>query len=141
MDWGDLLIPIIVAIIAALPGLVALYENRKKNDAETVKVEAETKRTHAETESIHQQVADRWAEHVDDLMGRINRLEEERTLDANEIKGLRLDLNQVRRENEEYRCENADLKDWAERLSAQFSKHVPHIMPEQFIRHYLRTEE
>ena len=129
-DWTT----IIGCLIAALPGLVALYENRKKNAAEAGKVEAET-------ESIHAQVADRWAEHVTELMGRLEKQEalirtllDEREQDKAEIKGLRLDIAQVRRASEEYRAENEDLKDWAERLNFQFITHLPDIEPEKFIR-------
>ncbi len=131
---GDWLATILVAIIASLPGLVALYQNRKKNTAETVKLGAEAEKAKAETNSIHAQVADRWAEHVGELDGKITRLEEEREKDKEEIKGLRLDLNQVRRENEEYRRENTALKDWAERLVNQLSKHVPDVTPEKFFK-------
>jgi len=136
-DWTT----IIVAIIAASPGLVALYKNRKKNEADSGKVKAET-------ELIHAQVADRWAEHVEELMERVENLEAqskadkalicalqvERDADKAEIKGLRLDIAQVRRASEEYRAENEDLKDWAERLNCQFRKHLPDIEPEKFIR-------
>lgn len=129
-DW----ITIIGWLIAALPGLVALYENRKKNEAEAEKI-------NAETELIHAQLADRWAEHVKGLMIRfdlqeaqIKTLLEEREKDKAEIRGLRLDIAQVRRANEEYRAENEDLKDWAERLNCQFITHLPDIEPEKFIR-------
>jgi len=47
---------------------------------------------------------------------------------------LRLDIAQVRRENEEYRNENTDLKDWIERLLRQLAKEAPHIVPEKFLR-------
>ena len=133
MDRGDWT-TIIVAIIAALPGLVALYESRKKNEAEAGKVEADAEKIKAETESIHAQVADRWAEHVAELMGRVEKqdvliktLLDEREKDKAEIRGLRLDIAQVRRANE-------DLKDWAERLNCQFITHLPDIEPEKFIR-------
>jgi hypothetical protein len=153
--WGDWLPTILVAIIAALPGLVALYQNRKKNEAETDEVEAKTQKEKAETESIHAEVADRWAAHVNDLMKRvdlleqqhktdtqqIDRLERERTLNKREITGLRLDIQNVRRDNEQYRTELterdaiiSDMKDWTVRLIKQFRRHIPDVEPEQFIR-------
>ena len=144
-DW---LQTIIVAIIAALPGLVALYQNRKKNAAETEKVAAETDRVTAETESIHQQVSDRWAEHVKELQIDVRTLRKQGECDRSEITGLRLDIQQVRRENEQYRNELierdaviADMQDWTERLLDQFKKHIPHIVPEKFIRRTMRTQE
>jgi len=32
----------------------------------------------------------------------------------------------------------ADLKDWIERLLRQFARHVPSVVPEEFIKHSLR---
>ncbi len=97
------------------------------------KMSAETGKALAETESIHAQVADRWAEHVSELQ--------------NEVKGLRLDISQVRRENESYRKELLerdmaiiDLKDWAYRLVKQLSVHAPEVEPEQY-RHVQVGEE
>lgn len=134
-----------VAIVMSAAGLITsivtayilLKKNRheiEKIDNESEKMDAEKAKIKAETESIHQQVADRWAEHVDELMKRINKLETQRDVDRKEIAGLRMDITQVRRENEEYRSENTDLKDWVERLLRQFAKEAPHIVPEKFIR-------
>jgi len=67
-------------------------------------------------------------------MGQVKVLEDQREIDRKEIAGLRIDIAQVRRENEEYRSENYDLKDWIERLMKQLSTHAPHVVPEQFIR-------
>lgn len=135
MDKGDVLI----ALIAALPGLAALYLAYKKNPSEIDKTEAETAKAKAETNSIHAQVADRWAEHVTEQDSRIEVLTKTIDEDRREITGLRLDITQVRRENEMYRKELAirdqvinDLKDWAERLLQQLRKHAPHVNPEQY---------
>lgn len=141
MNWGDLLPAIIVAIIAAIPGLVALHQNKKKTEAETEEIGAKTEKAKAEADSIHAQVADRWAEHVTELQKNVNVLEKQGECDRHEITGLRLDIQQVRRDNEQYRMELverdaiiADMKDWTERLIAQFRKHIPDVEPESFIR-------
>ena len=147
MNWGDL-IPIIVAIIVGLPGLVALYQNKKKTAAETIKAEVETEKAKAETESIHAQVAERWAAQVNGLQKTVESLEKQGECDRTEIKGLRLDIQQVRRDNEQYRMELAkrdaiiaDMQDWTERLLKQFKQHIPHIEPEKFIRRSPYTAE
>ena len=136
---------IIVALIAATPGLAAglgaMWLNWKKNPHDIAKTDAETKRAHAETESIHAQVADRWAEHVSELQDQVNELEKQRITDHTEIRGLRFDISQVRRENEQYRLELserdaiiADLQDWAGRLVNQLAVHAPNVKPEDFYR-------
>lgn len=146
MDKGDVLIALIAALPGLLVGAVSLYVAVKKNPheiartkSETEKTKAETEKTKAEADSIHAQVADRWAEHVTELEGRIENLTITIDEDRREITGLRLDITQVRRENEMYRKELAirdqvinDLKDWAERLLQQLRKHAPHINPEQY---------
>lgn len=134
-------IAIIAGIGGLLSGLGSLYVQLKKNpheivktDAEAEKEKAEAERAKAETDDIHGKIADRWAEHVQELMNKVEVLEKQRELDSQEIKGLRLDITQVRRENEEYRNETSDLKDWIERLMKQLSTHAPHVTPEKFIR-------
>ena len=159
MHWSDWLPAILVAIIAALPGLVALYQTRKKPAAEAKVIAAETEKKRAETDLIHAQVADRWAEHVGDLQVTVNvleaqakkdrdgfqrdmyQLEKQGECDRHEITGLRLDIQQVRRDNEQYRLDLierdaiiADMQDWTERLLIQFKKHIPDVEPEKFIR-------
>lgn len=150
-----MLTTILVALIAgSVPGLVAWFRDRKKNDTETEKMAAETEKAKAETRSIYEQVAERWAEHVGELQGKVDTqtkeietLKSERADDKAEIKGLRKDIAQVRRENEDYRVQLdkrdaiiakreamiEDLKDWSNRLLNQVSKHAPHIAPEPFI--------
>lgn len=134
-----------IAIIAGAPGLVlglaSLFIQLKKTPHENARTDAEKVKAEAETNNIHAQTADRWAEHVGELMAEIKTLQEkiagiqvEREQDHKELTGLRLDIAQVRRENEAYRLENVDLKDWAERLVTQLKTHAPHITPEQFIR-------
>lgn len=110
-----------VSIAGAIAGLLSLWVSWHKTPSEIKKTGAETDKLKAETESIHAQVADHWAEHVSELQ--------------TEIKGLRIDVAQVRRENEQYRLDNYDLRDWAERLLAQFARHAPNIEPEPFICH------
>lgn len=131
---------ILVAIIAALPGLlvgvVSLWVAIKKNPHEIEKTDAEKNKTKAETNLIHQQVADRWAEHVEELAQKVELLETGRTEDKKviekraeheeelvkkvelleaaraedklAIEKLQLDINQVRRENESYRIEASE---------------------------------
>ena len=125
-DWLTIIVALITALIAATPGLIALWQNRKKNAAETA-------RTHAETENIHAQVADRWAEHVDELMKRVKALEELAEQDAITNRNLKAQIESLTSTVEVYRMENADLKDWAERLTAQFKKHLPKVTPEPYI--------
>ncbi len=136
---------IFVALIAATPGLLAglgaLWVSWQKNPHDIAKTDAETKKAAAETESIHAQVADRWAEHVSELQEQVNKLEHQRVTDHTEIRGLRFDISQVRRENEQYRLELserdaiiADLQDWARRLVNQLAQHAPNVKPEDFYR-------
>lgn len=133
-----------IAVIAGLPGLILggvnLYQQLKKNPHEIAKTDAEAEKTRAERDDIHSQVADRWAEHVCDLMKKVEMLEGQHDLhkqlreaENEEVKGIRMDIAQVRRENEEYRRENSDLKDWAERLVMQLTIHAPNVSPEKFI--------
>lgn len=127
-----------IAIIAGLPGLASLIVTAvialKKTPHENKRTDAESEKQLAEAESIHQQVADRWAEHVAELMGKIEALQDEREADRKELAGLRMDIAQVRRENEEYRRENTDLKAWATRLVEQLARHAPNVEPVKFIR-------
>lgn len=127
-------ITLLVAVGSLMASLVSLYVALKKTPHETGKLDAEKKKTQAEENNIHQQVADRWAEHVDELMKKIELLESQREEDRKEIAGLRMDIAQVRRENEEYRRENADLKDWADRLNNQVVRHAPGVEPEKYVR-------
>lgn len=134
-------IAIIAGIGGLLSGLGSLYIMLKKNpheignlDEQTKRIQVDAEKAKAETDDIHGKIADRWAEHVQELMGKMEVLEKQRDTDREEIKGLRLDIAQVRRENEEYRNENSDLKDWIERLMKQLSTHAPHVTPEKFIR-------
>ena len=117
-----------------LVSIVSLVIALKKTPHETEKLDADAGKSKAEADSIHQQVADRWAEHVDELVKKINALEDQREADRKEIAGLRMDISQVRRENEEYRRENSDLTYWAERLFSQLREHAPEIEPAKFIR-------
>jgi peptidoglycan hydrolase CwlO-like protein len=142
IDYIEMIIPLLVALIAAVPGLLAYRSLKKKTEAETKKTDAETKKATAEADSIHAQVADRWAEHVEELMGKVENLERVRDEQGEEIKGLRIDIAQVRRENERYRGELEerddvidDLKDWASRLVCQVETYAPKdVKPEKFVR-------
>src|SRR5512138_2780830 len=116
MDQGDILI----AIIAALPGLILALIALKKSQGENRKVEAETAKIHAE-------ISEAYAQQVEDLQ--------------EEVKGLRLDLSQVRRENEQYRQQLeerdatiCDVKHWAEQLVALLKEHAPQVVPPEFVR-------
>jgi len=60
MDWGDIL----VAFIAAVPGVIALVVALKKIPHENAKTDADTEKVKAEIENIHAEIADRWAEQV-----------------------------------------------------------------------------
>lgn len=137
-------IEIKTALINSLPALftaaVALYiafrktpAEVQKNNSESRKADSESHKADAEADNIHAQVADRWAEHVLELQ--------------TEVKGLRLDISQVRRENETYRIELAerdqiiaDLKDWVERLVNQLREHAPSVEPEKYIVHSIKTK-
>lgn len=130
MDW----ITTAAAIVGLLTSLVSIYIALKKTPHETLRLDAETGKAEAEINNIHAQTADRWAEHVGELMDEIEALKADREAVRKELAGVRMDIAQVRRENEEYRHENADLKDWIERLLAQFKKHAPDVEPEKYIR-------
>ena len=129
---------LIVALIASLPGfflgVASLWIAIKKNPHEIQLTDAETDNVRAETNGIHAQIADRWAEHVNEFMETVRKLEDLRERDAKEIAGLRIDIAQGRRENERYRSENSDLRDWAERLVHQLIEHAPTVPPARFIR-------
>lgn len=127
MDWGGITPLVITGIIAALPGLILALIALKKTPVESEKTEAETKKINAETGRIHAEIAEQWADHVSDLQ--------------TEVKGLRLDIAQVRRENETYRVELverdeviADLQRWAEQLVGQLRIHAPSVVPAEFAR-------
>ena len=136
LDW----IAIVVAVGSLIASSVSIYINLKKTPHENAKTDAETEKEKAETSSIHQQVADPWAEHVVQLSNKVESLEDAHEKDRKEIAGLRIDIAQVRRENEEYRRENADLRDWATRLVVQVKQHAPDIEPEKYIRRYINQE-
>lgn len=122
---------VLIAIIAALPGLlvgvVSLYVAIKKNGHDIAKTDAETEKVKAETDDLHSQIADRWAEHVSELQA--------------EVMGMRVELVELRRENEYYRAELIhrdaiidDLKNWSERLTTQLQEHAPNVVPAKFYR-------
>lgn len=127
MDWGGIIPLVITGIIAALPGLILALIALKKTPVESEKTEAETKKINAETGRIHAEIAEQWADHVSDLQ--------------TEVKGLRLDIAQVRRENEIFRVDLderdaviADLQRWAEQLVGQLRIHAPSVVPAEFVR-------
>jgi len=109
MDFSNLklddLLTAIAAVLLSLPGILAYWQNRKKNAVETAK-------TDAETENVHADVADKWAKQVGDLLKRVEGLE---------VKVRTLELD------------NADLRDWAERLRRQVRILNPSAEPEPFI--------
>lgn len=119
MDWGEILTAT-AAIIGALSGVLALIVALKKSRFENEK-------TDAETDEIHAKITLQYAKQVAEL--------------NEEIKGLRLDITQVRRENEAYRLELverdgiiADLQRWAEQLVGQLAIHAPNVKPAEFVR-------
>ena len=68
MDQGDVLFGLIAACVSAVPGIIALWQNRTRPKVEIEKIEAET-------QDIHAQVADKWAAHVGTLQIQLERLE------------------------------------------------------------------
>jgi predicted RNase H-like nuclease (RuvC/YqgF family) len=133
-------------LIKTIPYLItaaiALYVALRKTPTEVQKNKADVHKTEAETNNIHAQVADRWAEHVEELEGKIDRMQQGRDEDKKEMAGLRMDIAQVRRENEMYRIQLAErdqvivaLKDWIERLLRQLQRHAPTIQPEVYYAH------
>lgn len=102
MDLSNLklddLIVAVAAMLAALPGLIALWQNKEQKKADKEKTSAETEKTSAETESIHAEVADKWAGQVAMLLARVVAIETE--------------LRQVKTDLDEW-------KDWANRLVHQ----------------------
>ena len=126
---------IVIALIAALPGLlvgiVSLWVAIKKNPHEIKNTDASTEKSRAEASKIYSEAVENWAEHVVELQEKVRLLENEREVDRNEIRGLRLDIAQVRRENELYHkallerdAIIEDLKDWIERLRGQLRVHA-----------------
>lgn len=95
MDFSNLklddLIVAVAAMLAALPGLIALWQNKEQKKADKEK-------TGAEAENIHAEVADKWAKQVDALLARITKIE-------TELAQVKSDLG--------------DWQDWAQRLVNQ----------------------
>lgn len=141
MEEGQMWAGIIAGVGGLITGLISIYVTMRRNPHEIKKLDAEARKAAAETDNIHAATADRWAEHVDELMKKVRKLEDLREKDTKEMAGLLNDIAQVRRENERYRSENSDLRDWAERLLKQFSKHAPDVEPEKFIRRRLLDTE
>lgn len=122
---GDIGPVIITAIIAAIPGTIIAVIALRKSPSEIGKTDAERNKLYAD-------IADHWAEHVEELQKTVD-------LQSDEIKGLRLDITQVRRENEKYRRELIErdeiiraLKEWASALVAQLREHAPNVNPIDF---------
>lgn len=137
MDGPAGIILAIIGAIGGLAGLAALFRIRAQNNAD----DATARKADAEVASIHVKVADRWAEHVDELMSKVSSLDDLQEKAKKEIMGLRMDIAQVRRENEEYRQQLVErdeiiveLKDWATRLVRQVEVHAPGVVPEKFIQ-------
>jgi len=91
----DKWITLVVALGSLLASAVSLYITLKKSSHETEKMDAEKVKTEAETNNIHAQTADRWAEHVQELMDEIAQMKAEREIDREELKGLRLDIAHI----------------------------------------------
>jgi hypothetical protein len=141
MDWGTVVPIIITAIIAAIPGTIIALIALKKTPVENEKAQADTKKSKAETDKLHAEIADMWAEQVEELIKKVKAQELQGQCDRSEITALRLDIQQVRRENEQYRLELrerdeiiADLQRWAEQLVGQLKIHAPQVVPVQYAR-------
>ena len=67
LKLDDLLIAL-AAILAVIPGLMALWQNRKKSERDVA-------RTDAETENIHADIADKYAKREVELLKRLEILE------------------------------------------------------------------
>ena len=105
-DW---LPPILLAVIAASPGLYAIWRARRKTDAETAKSSADA--VGVLTGSAVEMVK-RWEARTVDLERRLNGQEQKIAEQGAEIEALKERVDALEDENE---C----LRDGAERLESQ----------------------
>ncbi len=92
MNMADFNLDIVVAaMFAAMPGVIAIILNFRKNKKEESKLDADT-------ENVHAEAADKWANQVNNLLDRVGMLEAK-------VVQLESELNR--------------WKDWAARLVKQ----------------------
>jgi len=108
-DW----LPLLLALIAALPGwYAAFFREPKKDRAAILKTHADAEKVAEEVEIMRLDRAERLANKVTELETRLDELETE-----NET--LKKSIVRIESENLALRQENGDLRDWAERLVKQ----------------------
>ncbi len=113
MKTLDHWIPLLLALIAALPGwYAAFFREPKKDQAAILKTRAEAEKTEEETEILRLERAERLAAKVSELETRMDELEAEN-------EALKKNIARIENENLCLRQENGDLRDWAERLVKQ----------------------
>ena len=95
----------IVAIISVIGSLLAIVIALKKAPHETKEIDSHTENQDADTASKYQDIADRAAVRALGLEVRVNELE--------------CEVAKLKDENRRQHSENADLRDWAERLTHQ----------------------
>jgi len=109
-DWT---LTLLLAALAALPGLYAAFFREPRKDAAAIhKTAAEAGRIEEETEALKLERAEKLAAKVEELEARIEALEAR-------IEALELQVRELWDENTLLRQENGELRDWAERLVKQ----------------------
>jgi FtsZ-binding cell division protein ZapB len=88
IDW---IVPIVIALVAALPGLLALIQGRRRQDADAAEI----------YEGLAARSGERWRE----LIARIDALEKEVSQLRTENISLRGENSTLKSENETLRCE------------------------------------
>ena len=120
-------IPVLVALLAALPGLLALRSQQRKADAEAVGTLAEATSEllddlRQDARTLREQIAEQnqiiqrlresqsaQQETLDRALLRVDALETERAALLERIRMLEADLEAVREENHTLRCDNREL--------------------------------
>lgn len=123
-DWLDVLAAIAGILIglggigALITALIYVFKIRTEKKA----TQAETRHIDAETSSLYQDIADRSAERSLKLDIRVNILETlivKQTKELQRLPILEAIVEKQAKELQRLREENADLRDWAERLVHQ----------------------
>lgn len=88
-DFGKILIP---AIVASIPGFVALYIAIKKTPHETKKIDADSSVTYLETARTAEELVQIKDARIKKLEARVRELELENERQCKEIKALKVEL-------------------------------------------------
>lgn len=111
-NWITPVVSVVVAVIMAIPGIWALIQQRRKEDATANKIKSDTKKTDVEISTIVQDV---YQELVADLTKKSTECREE-------ISTMSVKINEVIRQNNELIDQNKQLKVDNEKLIYKVEK-------------------